>query len=829
MSRHLSPLSILVASAVLLAGVLPATAQQPGTVLGHVVDAITRAPLAGAKAEAGDRVATTGADGNFLLTTTRGPVRIRITAKGHLPEQVDVVVGDSPVKVEVLLVNETQFKDEVVVTAPPEPAAAKPPSTIEVSPLEVRSIAGAAENVFRVLQTLPGVNATADFDSRIAVRGGGPDQNLTVMDGVEIHNPYRLFGLTSAFNPETVSDFQLTAGGFSPKYGDRLSSILLVENRAGTEKNPFAGSFSAALTDANVILEGKLPAGAKGSWLLTGRRTYYDLVASRFTDSDLPSFADLQGKATWETRPGQRFSVFALRSRERTDAQFDSDTNSDTLGLKNTSRNDLFSVSFASTIGTKATAKTTASWYRYTDILGADGNVQNESQRSNSPDDDVAFGRAEVRFTRDVAVRDLSLRQDVSIRAGNRHLVETGGELHLLRTSWGWEIEGDRNESEANGSSARGGAALPSLLDSRRSGQRAGAWIVDRFEVNSRLSIEPGVRLDWSSLSREVVVLPRLSAVVAVTPNLRLRAAGGLYSQSPGYEKLLQSDYFVDLTGTSRLRSERSVHALAAVERDWRGITARVEGYYKSFDRLVIGRLETPAEMAFRISRYDYPAALASSVPAAAQITSVPVNEGKGRAYGFDLYVSKRATSPDDRFTGWASYTWGRADRDAYGRRYAFEYDRRHAVSLVGTYRLSGTLELAGSARIASGFPYTPAVGLRVAAETVEQAGAPSRYVPATDANGSWVWTPDLGGVANINTGRLPLFARVDTRLTFRPRWGSSRWQFYAEVINVLNRKNAGALGTKLEYNPSGDRPRLIYERGAAIPLLPSIGVRLRF
>ena len=78
------------------------------------------------------------------------------------------------------------------------------------------------------------MNATADFDSRIAVRGGGPDQNLTVMDGVEIHNPYRLFGLTSAFNPETVENFELTAGGFSPKYGDRLSSLLVVENRAGT-------------------------------------------------------------------------------------------------------------------------------------------------------------------------------------------------------------------------------------------------------------------------------------------------------------------------------------------------------------------------------------------------------------------------------------------------------------------------------------------------------------------------------------------------------------------------------------------------------------------
>ena len=116
------------------------------------------------------------------------------------------------------------------------------PATIELSPLQVRTVAGAGENIFKVLQTLPGVNATSDFDSRISVRGGGPDQNLTIMDGVEIHDPYRLFGLASAFNPETVQNFELTAGGFSPKYGDRLSSILVIDNRAGTTARKLRGT-----------------------------------------------------------------------------------------------------------------------------------------------------------------------------------------------------------------------------------------------------------------------------------------------------------------------------------------------------------------------------------------------------------------------------------------------------------------------------------------------------------------------------------------------------------------------------------------------------------
>ena len=90
-----------------------------------------------------------------------------------------------------------------------------------------------------------------ELGSRIAVRGGAPDQNLTIMDGVEIHNPYRLFGLTSAFNPETIADFELSTGGFAARYGDRLSSVLIVENRDGNARRRLAGSSAVSLTDAN--------------------------------------------------------------------------------------------------------------------------------------------------------------------------------------------------------------------------------------------------------------------------------------------------------------------------------------------------------------------------------------------------------------------------------------------------------------------------------------------------------------------------------------------------------------------------------------------------
>jgi hypothetical protein len=822
------PRLLLVVSVSGRASAQPPASAADANVKGRVVDASSMAGVRGATIVADGKTTIADEQGRFELTLPRGARRIVVAADGYLADQVDLAVTDRLLTIEVLLLRRGQFTEEVTVSGSTAPVA-RAPAAIEVSPLQVRSIAGAGDNIFRVLQTLPGVSATADFDSRLAVRGGGPDQNLTVMDGVEIHNPYRLFGLTSAFNPETVENFELTAGGFSPRYGDRLSSLLVVENRAGTSSKRLAGTLNLAVTDANVILEGKLPGSMKGSWLFTGRRTYYDLVASRLTDSKLPSFGDLQGKGVWEIRPGRRLTLFGLRSRETTDATF-SDSSTGSVGLVDSGRNDLVSASFSSPIGSRLSSNTVASWYRYSDALEAAGDVRNDAARSNAPGNE-AFDWAALSFDRDVTVRDASVRQELAFKASRSHLLDAGVDAHVLQTRWGWEISGDRNLTEGNGSSVRGGSGLPSLLDSQQDSWRAGAWLIDRWQATSRLLVEPGVRVDYTSLARETIVSPRVSASVALAQGLRLRAAGGLFTQSPGYEKLLQSDYFVDLTSGIKLRSERSVHVLGGVERDFpHGVTGRAEAYYKSFDRLIIGRRETPAETAARVALYQFPPELASSVPSAAQITSLPMNAARGRAYGFDLFVARHRRSGSDRLSGWASYTWGRADRDAYGRRYPFDYDRRHAFSAVAAWRLTGLIELGVSARVASGFPFTPVADLNVAAAAVtNEAGETTAYIPQVDPTGLYVWTTDMGGVENLNAGRLPTFARVDVRVTFMPRWQSSRWQFYVEVINALNRENAGSLDATLEYNPDGDRPTLVYRPSFALPLLPTFGVHLRF
>ncbi len=804
--------------------------QETVTIRGHVIEGVSREAIRGATVRAGDAKATTGADGRFTLQTPAGVVRLTFEAQGHFAEarELTLAPGQPTPDIEVVLFSVQQFSETVTVGGESEePLAELPPARVEVTPLQVNSVAGAVDNVFRVIQTLPGVSAADEIGSRLVVRGGSPDQNLTMMDGVEIHNPYRLFGLFSAFNPATVKSFELSAGGFGPKYGDRLSSLLTVENRPGSEKTRLSGSGALAVTDGNIVLEGKLPGTSTGSWLLTGRRTYYDLLVGPLLDQKLPSFADVQTILSWLPRQGQRVSFTAIRSRENTDATFDDEETSESIAIASGASNDLASLAFFTTAGRRGSSKTILSWYRNNEQLGVAGQVANEAKRSNAPGSGTFVN---VSFTRDLLLRDVALREEFSFAPSARHGVEAGGDLHLLDTGWAWRITGDRNSNEANGSSIQGGAGLPAVLDSTRIAKRASLWLTDRWVATSRLTLQPGIRLDWNDISKETVFGPRMSAAYDIGSGYRARGAAGLYTQSPGYEKQIQADYFVDLSDTNAvtLRSERSWHAIAGVEKDL-GSSAmlRVEGYYKGFNRMIVGRLETEAERAARLAPYAFPAELASSVPTSPIITSTPENAGSGRSYGLDLFLTKPATA-GSRFMGWASYTLGKAVWEAYGRSYPFDYDRRHAVSAVTSYRVSRLIEVATTLRLASGFPFTPVERLRVSAVEQTVAGTP-QLVPERDASGLLVYTTDFGGVRNLNASRLPMFARLDVRTTFSPKWHGGRWQLYIEVINATNRQNAGTLSPVLEYNPNGDVPTLTYAREQGLPLLPTFGARFRF
>ncbi len=213
-------------------------------------------------------------------------------------------------------------------------------------------------------------------------------------------------------------------------------------------------------------------------------------------------------------------------------------------------------------------------------------------------------------------------------------------------------------------------------------------------------------------------------------------------------------------------------------------------------------------------------------------ITADPVNEGRGRAYGFDVFLARRPTSSETRLTGWLTYTYTSANRRAYGRTYPFEYEQPHSLSLVANFRATQRLELSLTGRFASGFPRSTPRGLYVTgvwdSADVDGDGVTDEIVPERDLNGGLVYAIDYGGVENLNRARQPWYGRLDFRATFVPRWGKGRWRFYVDVINLLARDN-GLERDELAYDSAGSVPKIVTLKDSGFPLMPSFGIHVRF
>ncbi|MBK7255696.1 MAG: TonB-dependent receptor plug domain-containing protein [Ignavibacteria bacterium] len=246
-------------------------------------------------------------------------------------------------------------------------------SLYNFKPQNVKILPGAVEDVLRSLQSLPGVTTPNDFTSQLVIRGSGPDQNLIVMDDVEIFNPYRLYGLVSMFNPETLSDITLITGGFPAKYGDRLSAVLDVLNKEGDTKNSLKGIINTSITNANVIINGKNPLKLPGSWLISSRRTYYDLIIGPFAkkagliteDSSFPSFRDLQFKFALGPFKKNKFIVNGVFSKDGVDIIPGPDNKqADSVAVTDVTKNDMLALAWHYAPNQKFISRTTLSWYR---------------------------------------------------------------------------------------------------------------------------------------------------------------------------------------------------------------------------------------------------------------------------------------------------------------------------------------------------------------------------------------------------------------------------------------------------------------------------------
>ncbi|MEM6803752.1 MAG: carboxypeptidase-like regulatory domain-containing protein, partial [Bacteroidota bacterium] len=224
---------------------------------------------------------STNVDGYFsLIEVSEEALVLKVSYVGYASLEVPIAVGNEDIKdLEIQLKFNFEL-DEVVLTAQSYKVmnASEGISTIQVSPSQLALLPNVGEvDIFRSLQLLPGVSGSNESSSGLFVRGGTPEQNLVILDGMTVYNVDHFFGFFSAFNADAVKDVQLFKGAFPAKYGGRLSSVVDLTGKTG-DPNKFHGNLGLNLLNARAGLQ--IPLFKKGSLSFYGRRSYTDILRS---------------------------------------------------------------------------------------------------------------------------------------------------------------------------------------------------------------------------------------------------------------------------------------------------------------------------------------------------------------------------------------------------------------------------------------------------------------------------------------------------------------------------------------------------------------------
>ncbi|MEO0070470.1 MAG: TonB-dependent receptor [candidate division WOR-3 bacterium] len=435
---------------------------------------------------------------------------------------------------------------------------------------------GGEIDILRTVQLLPGVITVSDFSNKLYIRGGSPDQNLILLDGITVYNPSHLFGVFSPFVPEAVADVTLLAGGFAAKYGSRLSSVLDVTTREGNSKK-YTGEGSVSMIAAKGIVEGPLP---NGSFLFAGRRTYLpDVLLKALGAPGLGYyFYDLMAKANYHHRDYSRFTFAGIWSE-------------DVLSFWDPDQPEAFKARM--TWGNRGIS---LRWHTiftpvvYGELLAAWSNF---------------FSGFNVKFEEsgDVVMKgDLTgwtLKGDFTYYASDRHTIGFGFETQPNRM--GLKIEFDTVRFTTQDT------LIPIAI-----------YCEDKWEIRpGKVFLKPGLRLSYYSNGNRFEPEPRLGGKFFIKKNTALNLSWGRFTQplvtlNSTEPVFAIYDEWVPVPENRPIPS--AYHYIAGVEH-WLtpDLNVQIEGYYKDYNHLLetrYGEYFTPPESLLNAEGFSYGAEL---------------------------------------------------------------------------------------------------------------------------------------------------------------------------------------------------------------------------
>lgn len=525
-------------------------------------------------------------------------------------------------------------------------------------------------DVLKTLQLLPGVQSGGDGSSGFYVRGGGPDQNLVLLDDATIYNTGHLFGFFSIFNSDAIKDVTLIKGGAPANYGGRLSSVVDVTMKEGNMRE-FHAQGGIGNIASRFTVEGPIKQD-KGSFMIAGRRTYADVLARPFIAALKNSgyyFYDLNLKANYKLNAHNRLYLSGYTGLDK--FQFESANGN-----------------FKATIPWGNTTASVRWNHQYTDkVFSNTSFIYNKYQFSSNFVQSGANGGNNSSFGVKIAsgIEDYQLKQDVDIFATNKHRVKVGG-IYTYHTFTPNQVSGNADTLVLNPNNA--------LI---KYAHELGGYVLDDIDISNKLKLNMGVRYSWfGQVGAYTKFYYNENDLITDSTHY---AKGELVQAYGGWEPRCNLRYQISEASSVKASASKTYQFLHLVSNNgstlptdvWVPSTARVQpqiayqyslGYFRNF---LDNKIETSVEVYYKdmnrqVQYKD------GYTPNNLKDPEESYVFGRGRAYGAEFFINKTV----GKFTGWVgytlSYTYQKFDALNQGAWFPAKYDRRHDISVVGSY-----------------------------------------------------------------------------------------------------------------------------------------------
>lgn len=722
------------------------------TVSGYLTDESNGEYLIGANAFVPNQKKGTSSNhyGFYSLTLTGGSAELHFSYIGYKEQVLNFTLHKDTVIDISLLVNSTVTNEVVVTAEAPDQnlnSVDMGRVDLELDLIKQIPVLGGEVDILKSIQLLPGVQSAAEGSSGFYVRGGGPDQNLILLDEAVVYNASHLLGFFSIFNADALKKVELIKGGMPANYGGRLSSVLDISQRDGNFKN-HQQQGGIGLIASRITAEGPIKKEV-GSYLFSARRTYLDFFLSPFVKgSEIEGnnyyFYDLNLKLNYRISPKDRIFVSGYFGRD--DFEFN-DPRSD-YQVRIPWGNGTASVRWNHLFTDKLFVNTTA--------VFSDYYFQYESSNSNF--DYQLFS----------GVQDWNIKTDLSYHPNARNRIKFG--VNYIRHIFVPSNVGGRQENTTFGS---GGV-------NRQHAHEGAIYALNDFDINENVRVNVGARFSYFS---QIGPFDRYTknSDGSIEDTISYRTGQNVKTYT-GWEPRFSARYRISKKNSVKVgwvRNYQYIHlasfsALGLPSDLWLPSSERIQpqvgsqasiGYFHNFNR---NTYEASIEVYYK--QMDNLIEYREGASPNENISDNPDNNltfGSGESYGVEFFIKKN----EGRLTGWIGYTLSKSiryfDDLNEGEPFLAIYDRPHDISVVANYQLNEKWSVGLVFVYGSGANYTP---------------PKSRFVINGQLYTEW---------GDRNSKRLPSYNRMDVSATYIAR-KTQRFEssFVFSIYNVYNRQN---------------------------------------